>query len=174
MRKAAETPGPFYIRLSRPATPVVHQGDFDFTVGRAETLRAGGDATIIACGTMVHTALAAAEALHGEGVDCRVLNMSTLQPVDSAAIVAAAEETGAVVTAEEHLRHGGLGSIVAQVLSESCPVPMQMVTLTGYAESGAPNQLIEKYGLTSDNVAEAVRKAVARKAQLTGNGRAGS
>ena len=174
VRKAAETPGPFYIRLSRPATPVVHDSDFDFTIGRAETLRQGSDATIIACGTMVHTALAAAQALEGEGIDCRVLNMSTLQPADASAIVAVAEETGAIVTAEEHLRHGGLGSIVAQVLAESRPTPMQMVALTGYAESGAPNLLIEKYGLAPASVADAVRKVVARKAQPTGNGSAGS
>ena len=173
VRKAADTPGPFYIRLSRPATPVVHEGDFDFTIGRSETLRQGEDAAIIACGTMVHTALAAAQSLADEGIDCRVLNVSTLQPVDAQAIVDAARETGAIVTAEEHLRHGGLSSIVAQTLAESCPVPMQMVTLTGYAESGAPNLLIEKYGLAPANVADAVRKAVERKAQLSGNGRAG-
>ena len=173
VRKAAATPGPFYIRLSRPATPVVHDGAFDFTIGQAETLRQGNDVSIIACGTMVHTALAAAEALADEGIGCRVLNMSTLQPADAPAIVAAAKETGAIVTAEEHLRHGGLGSIVAQVLGESCPVPMQMVTLTGYAESGAPNQLIEKYGLAPANVADAVRSAVERKAQLSSNGNSG-
>ena len=97
-----------------------------------------------------------------------------MQAADAPAIVAAAKETGAIVTAEEHLRHGGLGSIVAQVLGESCPVPMQMVTLTGYAESGAPNQLIEKYGLGPANVADAVRSAMQRKAQSPGNGRTGA
>ncbi len=174
VRKAAATPGPFYVRLSRPATPIVHEGDFDFTIGRAEALRQGGDATIIACGTMVSTALTAAQTLDAEGIDCRVLNMSTLQPIDAEAIAAAARETGAIVTAEEHLRHGGLSSIVAQTLAESCPAPMQMVTLTGYAESGAPNLLIEKYGLAPANVADAVRTVVERKAQLSANGRAGA
>ena len=171
VRKAAETYGPFYIRLSRPATPVVHEGDYEFKFGQAERMRDGGDATIIACGTMVNTALNAAETLGSEGIQCRVINMATLQPVDAQAIVKAAQETGAVVTAEEHLRHGGLGSIVAQTLGESCPVPMRMVTLDRYAESGNPDLLIEKYGLAPANVVEAVRQAVQHKAQLPANGR---
>ena len=170
VRQAAQMPGPFYVRLARPATPVVHGDDYDFTIGQAEIMRHGDDVAIIACGTMVNTALAAAQTLESEGIGCRVLNMATLQPADAQAIVTAARDTGAVVTAEEHLRHGGLSSIVAQVLGESLPVPMEMVTLTGYAESGAPSQLIEKYGLAPANVADAVRKAVARKAQLAGNG----
>ena len=173
VRKAAATPGPFYVRLSRPATPVLHESGFNFTIGQAETLKQGNDATIIACGTMVNTALAAAQTMESEGVGCRVLNMSTLQPADAQSIIAAAQETGAIVTAEEHLRHGGLSSIVAQILGESCPVPLQMVTLTGYAESGAPNLLIEKYGLAPANVADAVRRAVERKAQQSGNGSSG-
>ncbi len=171
VRKAAETYGPFYIRLSRPATPVIHEGDYEFKFGQAERMRDGGDATIIACGTMVNTALTAAKTLGAEGIQCRVINMATLQPVDAQAIVKAAQETGAVVTAEEHLRHGGLGSIVAQTLGESCPVPMRMVTLDRYAESGNPDLLIEKYGLAPANVVEAVRQAVQHKAQLPPNGR---
>ena len=174
VRKAADTYGPFYIRLSRPATPVVHEGDYEFKFGQAERMREGGDATIIACGTMVSTSLKAADTLAGEGIQCRVINMATLQPVDAQAIVKAAQETGAVVTAEEHLRHGGLGSIVAQTLGESCPVPMRMVTLDRYAESGDPNLLIEKYGLAPANVVEAVRQAVQHKAQLPANGRTSS
>ena len=174
VRKAAESYGPFYIRLSRPATPVVHEGDYDFKIGQAELLRDGGDATIIACGTMVKMALTAAQTLDSEGIQCRVLNMATLQPVDAEAIASAARETGAIVTAEEHLRHGGLGSIVAQAIGESCPVPMRMVTLHRYAESGSPDQLLEKYGLTPSNVAEAVRQAVQHKARLSANGRPAS
>ena len=171
VRKAAETHGPFYIRLSRPATPVVHEGDYSFKIGEAELMREGGDATIIACGMMVKTSLTAAAALEGEGIRCRVLNMATLQPADTQAILSAARETGAIVTAEEHLRHGGLGSIVAQVVGEGCPVPMRMVTLKGYAESGRPDQLVEKYGLAPANVEEAVRQAVQHKAQFSANGR---
>ena len=171
VRKAAETHGPFYIRLSRPATPVVHEGDYEFKFGKAEQMREGGDVTIVACGTMVSTALRAAESLAGEGIQSRVLNMATLQPADTQAIVGAARETGAVVTAEDHLRHGGLSSIVAQTLGESCPVPIRMVTLKGYAESGNPDLLIQKYGLTPANVVEAARQAVQHKAQLSANGR---
>ena len=174
VREAARTFGPFYIRLSRPSTPVVHQADYAFELGKAERLREGGDATIIACGIMVKVALDAADTLAQEGIACRVLNMATLQPADVEAIVTAAQETGAIVTAEEHLRHGGLGSIVAQALGEGYPVPLEMVALDRYAESGPADLLLEKYGLTAADVAEAVRRAVRRKAQASGDGRATS
>ena len=170
IREAASTYGPFYIRLSRSVTPVIHQDDYPFKIGQAETMREGTDVTIVACGVMVKTALDACETLAGEGIQCRVLNMAALQPVDVEAITTAARETGAMVTAEEHLRHGGLGSIVAQVLAERMPVPLEMVALDRYAESGAPELLMEKYGLTSDKVAEAVRRVVDRKAGPSGNG----
>ncbi|MBF8267002.1 MAG: Transketolase [Dehalococcoidia bacterium] len=174
VREAAATYGPFYIRLSRSATPVVHQNDYSFQIGKAEQLRDGPDATIIACGIMVKAALDASESLAQEGIRCRVLNMATLQPVDAEAIATAARETGAIVTAEEHLRHGGLGSIVAQVLGEHCPVPLEMVALDRYAESGRAEQLLEKYGLTAEKVAAAVRRAVGRKARPSGKGRPSS
>ena len=137
-------------------------------------MREGEEATIVACGVMVKAALDACETLAREGIQCRVLNMATLQPVDVEAITAAARETGALVTAEEHLRHGGLGSIVAQVLGERFPVPLEMVALDRYAESGPPELLLEKYGLTTEKVAEAVRRAVGRKAGPSGNGRPAS
>ncbi|MBI4282815.1 MAG: transketolase family protein [Chloroflexi bacterium] len=171
VREAARTYGPFYIRLSRSATPVVHQNDYSFRVGKAELMREGRDATIVACGIMVKAALDAAESLAQEGIRCRVLNMATLQPADAEAIATAARETGALVTAEEHLRHGGLGSIVAQVMGEKRPVPLEMVALEGYAESGTPELLLEKYGLTPENVTAAVRRAVGRKTRSSGNGR---
>lgn len=171
VREAASTYGPFYIRLSRSATPVIHQDDYSFKLGEAEVMRYGDDATIVACGSMVKIALDASETLSGEGIQCRVLNMATLQPVDMDAITTAAQETGAIVTAEEHLRHGGLGSIVAQVLGERLPVPLESVALDRYAESGPHELLMEKYGLTPDKVAEAVRRAVDRKGSLSGLGR---
>jgi transketolase len=174
VREAASTYGPFYIRLSRSSTPVVHQDGYSFKIGKAELMREGGEATIVACGIMVKAALDASESLAREGVHCRVLNMATLQPVDVEALVTAARETGALVTAEEHLRHGGLGSIVAQVLGERFPVPLEMVALDRYAESGPPEVLLEKYGLTPAKIAEAVRKAVGRKARPSGNGRPAS
>jgi len=164
VRVAAETQGPFYVRLSRPATPLVHgdKGCF-FRVGQAEVLREGRDVTIVACGSMVATALEAAQALQAEGVGCRVLNMHTLAPLDEEAVVKAAEETGALVTAEEHYVHGGLGSLVAQTLALHRPAPLEMVALHGYAESGRPELLLEKYGLTAPYVARAVRRVLERK-----------
>ncbi len=163
VRAAISTPGPFYVRLSRPATPVVHEGPYEFAVGRAEVMREGKDASIVACGIMVHAALTAAGLLAEEGISCRVVNMATVSPLDRGAVLAAARETGALVTAEEHLLQGGLGSAVASLLAGSLPTPVEMVGLTGYGESGDPQRLLEKYGLTSAHVADAVRRAVARK-----------
>ncbi|MDP6101867.1 MAG: transketolase C-terminal domain-containing protein [Dehalococcoidia bacterium] len=174
VQEAASTDGPFFIRLSRSSTPVIHQDDFSFKIGKAELIREGTDATIIACGVMAIVALQASEILARVGIQSRVLNMATLQPIDAEAIEIGARETGAIVTAEEHLRHGGLGSIVAQTLGERFPVPLETVALTGYAESGAPNLLMEKYGLTPEKIAEAVRRAIGRKTTPSGNGRSSS
>ncbi|MBM3926345.1 MAG: transketolase family protein [SAR202 cluster bacterium] len=163
VRAAAETKGPFYIRLYRPATPVVHGPEYKFRLGKADVLRQGKDATIVSTGSMAGASLKAAESLSQEGVQCRVVNMHTLAPLDEAAIAAAARETGAIVTAEEHYIHGGLGARVAQVLGRLHPAPMEMVALTRYAESGKAEELLEKYGLTAKDVAGAVRRVVKRK-----------
>ena len=163
VRAAVSSPGPFYVRLSRPATPVVHKDPHEFAVGRAEVMREGDDASIIACGIMVHAALTAADLLVDEGLSCRVVNMATVSPVDRGAVLAAARETGALVTAEEHLLQGGLGSAIASILAGSIPTPVEMVGLTGYGESGDPQRLLEKYGLTPVHVVDAVKRAVARK-----------
>ena len=163
VRAAVETDGPFYIRLSRPPTPVVHKDEGSFVLGKAERLRDGGDATIIACGIMVNSALEAAEELEAVGIDCRVLNMATVKPLDQSAIVEAAHETGAIVTAEEHYILGGLSSMVSQVVAREKPVPIESVALDGYAESGTPEQLLAKYHLNPVDVENAVRKAVSRK-----------
>ena len=163
IRVAAETPGPFYVRLYRPATPIVHPDGCDFRLGKAETLRDGGDVTIVSVGVAVSTALQAAETLASQGTSCRVVNMHTLRPADEGAIVKAAVETGAVVTVEEHYVHGGLGSIVAQILGEGHPVPLEMVALDRYAESGNPAQLMEKYHLAPSDVEAAVKTAISRK-----------
>ena len=164
VRVAAKERGPFYIRLSRSATPVLHDDGFEFRLGIADTLRSGDDATIIACGVMVAAALEAADSLASSGVHCRVINMATLQPLDAKAIAQAAAETGAIVTAEEHYIHGGLGSLVAQVVSSTSSVPVEMVALDRYAESGTPQQLLSKYGLTAADVEQAVRRVLKRKA----------
>lgn len=164
VRAAVSTKGPFYIRLSRPATPVVHGPDDRFTIGRGEVMREGADATIIAYGIMVHAALVAAESLAADGVSCRVVNMATVSPLDDDVVLAAARETGALVSAEDHLLQGGLGSAVARLLASSLPTPVEMVGLTGYAQSGDPQALLERYGLTPTDVADAVRRAISRKA----------
>ena len=124
---AAATHGPFYIRLSRPKLPLVYDEDYRFKLGKAVTMRQGSGATIIAIGTMVALALKCAENLKQAGIDCQVLNMPTVKPVDEAAIIQAAAETGAIVAAEEHLEHRGQGSIVAHVLAEHQPGPVGFV-----------------------------------------------
>ena len=163
VRAAADAHGPFYIRLSRPATPIILPPDYRFTAGKAARLREGSDVTIIACGIMTAAALEAAETLAGEGIDARVLNMATIHPIDDEAVAAAAAETGAIVTAEEHQLRGGLGSAAAAAAALSTPVPMEFVALNGYAESGKPDELLVKYNLTSADVADAARRAVNRK-----------
>jgi transketolase len=160
---AANTYGPFYIRLSRPKTPLVYPEGYRFILGKAVTMRQGRDATIIAMGIMVAKALEASDALARQDIDCRVVNIHTLKPLDEQAIVQAASETGAIVVAEEHLAHGGLGSRVAQVVTRERPVPMSFVNLGDrYALSGKAEELLQRYGLTAQDIEEAV-KAVVRK-----------
>jgi transketolase len=155
--------GPFYIRLCRPKSRLIYNQDYRFQLGKAVTLRQGKDAAIIAIGLMVKEALEAAQNLKGEGIDCQVLNMPTLKPLDQAAIIKAAE-TGAIVTAEEHLEHGGLGSMVATVVAQNRPVPMEMISLKdSYAKSGKPDELLKRYGLTAGNIEKAVKSAIKRK-----------
>jgi len=164
VRAAAESYGPFYIRLWRPKLPLVYSEDYRFNLGKAVTMRQGGDATIIAIGTMVAMALEAAENLKRKGIDCRVLNMPTLKPIDEAAIIEAATETGAVVTAEEHLEHGGLGSIIAQVLAKHQPVPMEFIAIKDtYCKSGKAAELWQRYGLTAEDIEKAVHAVIKRK-----------
>ena len=164
VRVAATSYGPFYIRLCRPSRPLVYDDDYRFNLGKAVTMRPGGDATIIAIGIMVAAALEAAEELKREGIDCQVLNMPTLKPVDEVAIVKAAADTGAMVTAEEHLEHGGLGSIVARIAARNQPVPMEFVAIKDtYAKSGKPAELLERYGLTAKDIKQAVHTVLRRK-----------
>ncbi len=164
VKAAAAHFGPFYIRLCRPKLPLVYNEGYHFALGKAVTLRQGRDATIIAIGLMVKVALEAAGNLEGEGIDCRVLNMPTLKPIDEAAIIQAATETGAIVTAEEHLEHGGLGSAVAQVVARHQPVPMEFVAIKDtYAKSGKPAELFKRYGLTAKDIERSVKSAIERK-----------
>ena len=164
MELAARTPGPFYIRTGRPKIPVIYDESYRFQLGKADVLRPGNDATIIALGIMVQPALDAAQALEHDGVDCRVLNMATLRPLDEQAIVAAARETGAIVTAEEHQVHVGMAAMVARVLAANHPAPMGAVGMRDrYAESGRWDELMKRYGLTADAIVQEVKAVLARK-----------
>jgi len=164
VKVAAQTYGPFYIRLSRPKTPLVYASDYKFTLGKAATLREGKDITIIATGIMVASAMGAAQNLALDGVDCRVLSMPTIKPLDRDAIVKAAMETGAIITAEEHLRRGGLGSAVAQIVAEQWPVPMSFVAINDtFAKSGKPAELLKRYRLTAADIESAARSLILRK-----------
>lgn len=161
---AAAISGPVYIRLGRPGVPVLFDETYKFAIGKAVTVAEGTDATIAATGIMVGIALEAAEKLQAEGIKTRVLNISTIKPIDREALMAAAKETGAIVTAEEHNIIGGLGSAVAEVISEICPVPLMRVGVQDtFGESGTPAALLEKYGLTADDIAAAVKTVIARK-----------
>ena len=156
--------GPVYLRTGRPKVPVVYENGVEFEIGKANELREGSDLTIIACGLMVAAALEAADRLNRNGTHARVLDMHTIKPLDVDAIEKAARETGAIVTAEEHLLQGGLGSGVARAVSERFPVPMEFVGIHDtYAESGTPQELLEKYGLTAENIQEAAEKVLKRK-----------
>ena len=156
--------GPCYVRLPRAKLPNVNGADYRFEIGKAVIIRPGKDVTVIAIGVMVSRALEAAGELAKEGIDCRVLNMPTLKPIDEAAVVKAAGETGAIVTAEEHQEHGGLGSIVARIVARRHPVPMEFVAVKDvFGMSGKPEELLERYGLTSEDIVKAVREATKRK-----------
>jgi len=147
---------PAYLRAGRPNVPVIYEKGCDFKLGKAIQLRDGKDVTIIANGLMVGLALEAAEQLEKKGVQARVLDMHTVKPLDDAAVLAAAKDTGKIVVAEEHLLHGGLGSAVAMSAAKQHPVPMRFVGINDtFAESGTPEGLLVKYGLTAENVARA-------------------
>jgi transketolase len=154
---------PAYLRAGRPNVPVVYEKGCDFKLGKAIQLRDGKDVTIIANGLMVALALEAAEQLEKKGVQARVLDMHTVKPLDDAAVLAAAKDTGKIVVAEEHLLHGGLGSAVAMSAAKQHPVPMRFVGINDtFAESGTPEGLLVKYGLTAENVAKAALELVGK------------
>jgi transketolase len=156
VRAAATHPGPVYIRMGRQPLPMVHRPDHAFELGRAGLLRDGGDVTLIANGVMVARALEAAEELSGRGVGARVLNMATVRPLDRDAVVAAAQETGAIVTVEEHTVHGGLGSAVAEVVVSTHPVPMRILGFPGvFAPTGSASFILEHFGLTPAGIRDA-------------------
>ncbi len=161
---AAQHDGPVYLRLGRSAVPVIFGEEHEFRIGVSTQLRDGHDVTILACGIMVAESMLAAEELAAEGINARVVNMSTIKPLDQQAVLRAAQETGAIVTAEEHSIIGGLGSAVAEFLVENTPVPLERVGVKDtFGESGKPQELLEKYGLTKKEIKEAVQRVMKRK-----------
>ena len=161
---AAAHDGPVYLRLGRPKAPIVHEPAVPFAFGKAIQLRDGDALTIVANGLLVSEALLAAEELSAHGIEARVLDMHTVKPLDREAIARAARETEALVVAEEHLHHGGLGSAVAQAASLAAPVPIEYVDLGDqYAESGKPGDLMKKYGMTAAAIVAAAQRVIARR-----------
>lgn len=164
VKKAVEIEGPVYIRLGRSGVPEVFTEDCQFTPGRGTVLKEGSDVTIVALGIMTAKALEAARLLEAEGIAARVLDMASLKPIDRELLVESAKLTGAVVTAEEHSVIGGLGSTVAEVLSEEYPVPVIKVGVNDvFGESGTPQELLAKYGLTSEAIVSTAKKAISLK-----------
>lgn len=158
----AQHVGPCYLRVGKHDVPHLPAADSNFTLGKAKVLRKGTDATLIACGTMVHTALAAAADLEKLGYQARVLNMHTLKPIDAHAILQAAQETRCIVTLEEHQYIGGLSAAVAQELAV-LPTHAPLISIAvedQFGQSGRPNELLELYGLTSQRVVAALQKAL--------------
>ena len=158
LKKVLEMKGPAYVRLGRASVPVTYNEDADLEIGKGNLIRNGSDITVIATGIMVNEAIMASESLAAEGIDVRVIDMHTIKPIDKDIIIKAASETGAIVTAEEHSVIGGLGSAVAEVVVKECPVKMAMTGQQDvYGESGKPDELKKKYGMTADDIVSSVK-----------------
>ena len=165
VKAAIDYQGPVYIRVGRAAVPVIFGEDYDFQIGKGVTVRDGSDVTVVATGIMVNEALKAAEKLEQQGIHVRVINISTIKPIDSEIIVKAARETGAIVTAEEHNINGGLGSAVSEVLVENHPIPMARIgTRDVFGCSGKPQELMEKYHLTENDIITKIAEVLKKKA----------
>ena len=160
----ADYKGPSYTRMHRNPVPLIHSNDYEFKIGKAEVLREGKDAVIFATGTMVHESLKAYDILKNEGLDVCIVNVSTIKPLDNDVVIELAKKTGCVITAEDHNIIGGLGSAVAEVLSENYPCIMKRIGIQDkYAESGKPDLLYKKYKLDAQSIAEEVIKIVSKK-----------
>ena len=161
LEKAMEIDGPCYVRLGRSAVPVFYDENAEFEIGRGKTVREGSDVTVIATGIMVNEAVMAAEELKKQNIDVRVIDIHTIKPIDRGIIIKAAKETGAIVTAEEHSVIGGLGSAVAEVTAAEAPVKMRFVGQHDvFGESGKPEELKQKYGMTAADIIKAVRELI--------------
>lgn len=161
---AANHSGPVFLRLSRVGVPDIFKPDHTFAIGKADTVRQGNDLTIIANGTLTHRALKGAELLEQAGIQARVLNMSTISPLDADAITQAASETGAILTCEEHSVHGGLGGAVAEVVVQHCPVPMKILGVPGvFAPTGSANFLLDEFGMSPMGICKAGSALIGNK-----------
>ena len=164
VRKIAATKNPVYMRTGRPKAPVIYKEGTDFEIGKGVQIRRGEDVTIFATGLLVFEALTAAEELVGKGIQAAVVDLHTIKPMDRDLIRKQAAETGAIVTCEEHQIYGGLGSAVSQVVSELEPVPMEFIAIRDtYAESGTPEELFDRYGLSAPHIVKAAERVVSRK-----------
>ncbi|RYB95981.1 transketolase family protein [Ciceribacter ferrooxidans] len=161
---AAAYEGPVFLRLSRVGVPDLLAPGHQFELGKANLLRDGDDLTLIANGTLTHRMMKAADILAAEGIEARVLNMATVRPIDVAAVVAAARETGAIVTAEEHSTFGGLGSAIAEVVVAETPVPMKILGVPGiFAPTGSAEFLLDEFGMSPAGIVDAAKTLIARK-----------
>lgn len=169
VRALLDLDGPAFLRLMRQKTDDVHGEDYRFELGKADLLREGTDVAFVATGALVQESLKAAQALETEGVSARVLNIHTIKPIDVQAILAAARDTGHIVTAEDHAPEGGLGGAVAEVLaSHGLPARMTLVAVHGYGESGSSEELYDSYGLSAPHLADAARSLLASDSPIVG------
>ena len=163
-RAIVQEEGPIYLRTGRAPSPVITKEKDPFEIGKASVVREGKDVTIIGCGLMVSEALSAAEILRQEKIEAKVVNMHTIKPIDAKMIIQSAKETGAIVTAEEHQIYGGLGSAVAEVVVQNCPVPMEIVAVDdSFGETGSPQELLAAYHLKDVDIVKAVKKVLVKK-----------
>ncbi len=161
----ADYDGPVYLRFGRPVMPIFVKPDAQFIIGKADVLAEGSDVTIIACGHLVWKSIEGIKILAEKGIKAELINMHTIKPLDTVAILKSVEKTGCVVTAEEHMKNGGLGDSVAQVLASKMPTPQEYVGVEdSFGESGDPMELMTKYGIDTADVVKAAERAIARKA----------
>lgn len=160
----AKHKGPVYLRFGRPAVPNFTPADQKFEIGKAVMMNEGSDVTIFATGHLVWKAIEACEMLEKKGISAEIINIHTIKPLDSAAVLASVKKTGCVVTAEEHQENGGLGDTIAQLLSKNAPTPLEMVAVKdSFGESGTPDELMKKYGLDAAHIVAAAEKVLSRK-----------
>jgi transketolase len=160
----ADHHGPVYLRFGRPVVPVFMPADQKFEIGKALMINEGTEVSIFATGHLVWEAIKACEILEAKGISAEIINIHTIKPLDEEAVLKSAHKTRCVVSAEEHQRHGGLGDSIAQLLAMKMPLPMEMVAVNdSFGESGTPEELMQKYGLTAENIVDAAMRAIHRK-----------